>query len=242
MPQAVPLTLTLLPDAFAVCRLAAGAAVPQWAVRSAFFSITRTADELSIVCADASVPADAAADVNVKVERSWRGFKFEGPFAFDQTGILLAAAKPLADAGIGIFVISTFDTDYLLVKDAQLQPAITALVRADHTVREPDQTMAVKFGWRLPNNKRFGAELVASIHGYEAAQDRWIARFERVSGISGDPPPNVTVLIDGLIGKWARIPNEARFGMTLPLKFETLAGRVRYFYAQDPRTQTEGQT
>ncbi len=242
MPQAVTLTLTLLPDVFAVCRLDARAAAPPWAVRSAFFSITRTADELSIVCIESSVPDEAEGDAGagLRVERGWRVFKFEGPFAFDQTGILLAAAKPLAEAGIGIFAMSTYDTDYLLVKEAQLQPAITALARAGHAVREPDALMTVKLGWRLPNNKRFDAEFAASIHGYEAAQDRWIARFERVGAINGAPPPNVIALIEGLIGKWARIPNEARFGMTLPLKFETLAGRVRYFYAQDPRTAEEG--
>jgi uncharacterized protein len=227
------LTLTLLADAFAVCQLSAGSAVPPWAVRAKTFSITRTADELSIVCEAAAVPTEPAD--GLKIEHGWRAFKLEGPFDFGLTGILLSVIKPLGDDGIPIFALSTYDTDYVLVKDAMLQRAITALSRADHTVREPSQGMLVKLGWRLPNNKRFEAHLDAVIQGYEAAQDRWIVTFERVAWITPGLPDNVVARVDALRGQWARVPNEARLGMTLPLKFETLAGRVKFFYTDDPR-------
>lgn len=229
------LTLTLLPENFAVCQLPRDAAVPAWAVRSPFFSITRAADELSIVCHEAAIPDEAQSATGAKIERGWRAFKFEGPLEFSLTGILHSVAKPLADAGVGIFALSTFDTDYVLVKQTQLQPAITALSRADHTVHEPAQPLRVRFGWRLPNNTRFEAAFDARVEAYEAAQDRWIVQFERIAEVTPGLPANVTERLNGLLGKWARVPNEARFGMTLPMKFETLAGKVKFFYDADPR-------
>lgn len=81
-----------------------------------------------MVAPEDSVPAD------VKQERGWRVFEFEGPFEFTLTGILAAAADPLRDAGIGIFAVSTFDTDYLMVKQDDLDRAIAALEGAGHTV------------------------------------------------------------------------------------------------------------
>jgi hypothetical protein len=175
----------------------------------------------------------------IRVERGWRALRFEGTFDFGQTGVLLSVAKPLADAGIPLLALSTFDTDYVFVKEAQLQPAITALSRADHQVREPAELMPVKFGWRLPNNTRFNAHFEARVHAYEATQDRWIVTLERLAWMTENMPANVVERVKALTGKWARIPNEARFGMTLPLKFETLAGRVRFFYDNDPRTAIE---
>lgn len=225
------LTLTLSPDRLAVCRLDAGAAVPAWAVKSAFFSITRTGDELSIVCGEDAAPNDAA----LKIERGWRAFKIEGPLDFELTGVLVAVAKPLADAGIPIFALSTYDTDYVLVKHDRVQPAITALARADHTVNEPLETMLVKFGWRLPNNTRFNAHFQAQLRAYEREQDRWIVTLDKLLWITEGMPAAVTERVAALAGKWARVPNEARFGMTLPLKFETLAGRIKFFYDADPR-------
>jgi hypothetical protein len=229
------LTLTLLPDALAVCQLPAGSAVPQWAVRARFFSITRAPDELSIVCDEGAVPAQDAQTDGAKIECGWRAFKLEGPFDFALTGILLSVIKPLNDDGIPVFTLSTYNTDYVLVKDVMTQRAITALSRADHSVREPSQAMLVKLGWRLPNNRRFETHLDATIRGYEAAQDRWIVTFERVAWITPDLPASVVERVEALRGKWARVPNEARLGMTLPLKFETLAGRVKFFYDADPR-------
>ncbi len=121
-------TLSLLGARLAVCRLGAQADIPAWATRRPFFAITRTADELSIVCAAEDVPAA------VKHDAGWRVFKVEGPFDFALTGVLVSVAQPLADAGIGILAIATYDTDYVLVKEAQVQLAIQALRAQGHTI------------------------------------------------------------------------------------------------------------
>ncbi len=223
-------SLDLSPDRLAICRFDAGSPVPVWAVQAQFFSITRTPQELSIVCTESAVPADLE-----RVERGWRSLRVQGPLDLSLTGVLASLAAPLADAKIPIFALSTFDTDYVLVREETLQPAITALVRADHVVREPEAPMLVKLSWRLPNNTRFGAHFEARAHAYEAEQDRWIVTFENLVWMTSDMPAAVVERVRALLGKWARVPNEARFGMTLPLKFETLAGRPRFFYDTDPR-------
>jgi hypothetical protein len=120
------LTLTLLPGRYAVCRLDPGAPLPDWWDRGTPASVTRTADELSIVC-DEAAPPDGP-----RVERGWRAFKFEGPFPFESTGILASVAGPLAAAGVGIFAFSTFDTDYVMVKERQLDAAVRSLRAAGH--------------------------------------------------------------------------------------------------------------
>ena len=124
------LTLQLLPGTFAVCRLSDQESVAQWNVAgAAFFSVTRTGDELSVVCPDAAVPA------GVQAEPGWRIFKLEGPFAFSETGILLSVIRPLAEAGIGIFALSTFDTDYVMVKQEFAAGTAAALTSAGHQVK-----------------------------------------------------------------------------------------------------------
>ncbi len=120
------LTLILLPERYAVCRLAPDAAIPAWALSGPFCSITRTADELSVVCLDAVVPPEA------QCERGWRAIKFSGPFDFALVGILVAVAEPLAAAGISIFAISTYDTDYILIREAQYDAAIAVLKVQQH--------------------------------------------------------------------------------------------------------------
>ena len=125
-----PLDLDVLPDGFSICRLGPDEAVPDWAGRGALSSVTRTAGELSIVCADAVTPAGAAA------QRGWRALAVAGPLDFSLTGILLSLAEPLARAGISIFAISTHDTDVLLVPGPQLPAAVEALTGAGHRVRE----------------------------------------------------------------------------------------------------------
>jgi len=123
------LNLILLKDRLAICRLMAGETVPEWAsTGGGFYSVTRTADELSIVCDENAVPP------GVKCERAWRIFKIEGPFDFAATGILVSAAAPLAEAGVPIFAISTFDTDYVLVKQEHAGNAVRALESAGHRV------------------------------------------------------------------------------------------------------------
>lgn len=129
--------LTLLPDAMAVCRLPAGqlpagAAPPAWLDGEAFVSLTRTPDETSVVCGAAVVPA------GVRAEFGWRALRVAGPLDFALTGVLLALLRPLAAAGVSVFAVSTFDTDYVLVREAALDAALVALRGAGHRVAEGD--------------------------------------------------------------------------------------------------------
>ena len=122
------LSLTLLPETMAICRLDAGAPIPAWAIRANWWSVTRTPDELSVVCAEAHVPAGAASS------RGWRALQLDGPFPLDQTGILASVTAPLAAARVSVFALATFNTDYVLVPAAQSAAAIDALERAGHSV------------------------------------------------------------------------------------------------------------
>ncbi|MBZ9713462.1 ACT domain-containing protein [Deinococcus multiflagellatus] len=123
-----PQTLSVLPGRYAVVQLPPDAPLPPLA--GAFWSLTRTADELSLVCAEAEVPpGSTAAD-------GWVAFKLHGPFPFHLTGILASVLNPLRDVEVGIFALSTFDTDYVLVKQAQQPEATAALRAAGHTVLE----------------------------------------------------------------------------------------------------------
>ena len=121
--------LSLLPERFAIVRLAPDAPVPSWALQGSWFSITRTAEELSIVTAAGNIPE------GVQKRADWRAWKVHGPFALSEIGVLSALAAPLAGAKISLFVISTFDTDYLLVSAEHLQAAVAALKKAGHRVR-----------------------------------------------------------------------------------------------------------
>jgi len=116
----------LLAEKLAVCRLAPDSPVPGWCVTGAFFCLTRTAEELSIVCEEDRVPDGMPA------EKDWVALKLEGPFPFSMTGVLASFIQPLADGGIPIFAISTFDTDYVLVKNTDLERALQALNEAGH--------------------------------------------------------------------------------------------------------------
>jgi len=122
--------LTVEPWVLAVSRLPPDAPVPDWARRGPFHTVTRTPAELSIVCAATNVPDD------VRSEKDWRCFSVAGPIPFEETGVLLSIAAPLAKAGIGIFAVSTFDTDYVLVPGARLADAMRALEAAGHRVRK----------------------------------------------------------------------------------------------------------
>lgn len=111
-----------MPILLAVVRLNTSSNIPLWAVEGKdFFSITKTQDELSIVCLEDKVPQD------VKVEKGWRCLKVEGPLDFGLTGILSSLAQPLAEARISIFAISTFDTDYIMIKKENLQKTVAIL-------------------------------------------------------------------------------------------------------------------
>jgi hypothetical protein len=120
--------LTVLPGSFAILRLAADAPLPSWASAGDFFSVTRTSDEFSVVCLANQVPSSLTA------ETGWRALKVQGPFALSEIGVLAALAAALAHAKVGLFAISTFATDYLLVNDKSLNAAVAALRAAGHGV------------------------------------------------------------------------------------------------------------
>lgn len=122
------LDLTIEAWELAVSRLPPDAPVPDWALRGVFHAITRTPLELSIVCPAADVPGD------VRSEKGWRCFSLAGPISFEETGVLVSIAAPLAAAGIGIFAVSTFDTDYVLVPGLRLEDAVRALAAAGHRI------------------------------------------------------------------------------------------------------------
>lgn len=126
-------TINLLGDSIAVCRMPPGreVAIPA-RVGSAIWSLTRTPSETSVVCSADLAPPDAV------VESDWSALVVEGPLDFGLTGILVSIAGPLAEAGISIFALSTYDTDYVLVKSDRCQDALRTLEASGHRVRTRD--------------------------------------------------------------------------------------------------------
>ncbi len=124
------LRLTLAPERLAVCRLAPDAPIPPLPLGGALVALTLTPDELSLVLPEDAAPANAI------TEAGWRALRVAGPLDFSLTGVLASLANPLAQAGISIFAISTYDTDYLLVREATLTAALAALRAAGHTITE----------------------------------------------------------------------------------------------------------
>ncbi|MEM7673001.1 MAG: ACT domain-containing protein [Verrucomicrobiota bacterium] len=122
------LTLRVLPHELAICRMDPQSPIPEWVQKSPFFSITRTETELSIVSEPGYQP------VNSQSDRGWNAIAVVGPLDFDLTGILSSLATPLAAVEIPIFVISTFDTDILLVKMEQLSAACQTLKTSGHAI------------------------------------------------------------------------------------------------------------
>ena len=123
------LRMKLRMEVLAVARLGPGEAIPSWATAGRLWSIVRSEEELSIVCAEADVP-----DGVESVERDWRALQLAGPIPFGLTGILASVLNPLAGASIAIFAFSTFDTDYVLVKSLDLERAVEALRGAGHVI------------------------------------------------------------------------------------------------------------
>ena len=127
--------LTIPPQIFSICRLRNDAPVPDWALAGGFFSITRTGEELSVVCPQAHVPE------GIRRDDGWRCLKVEGPLDLSATGVLASLAHPLAKEGISIFAISTYDTDYLLVKEENLERAAKVLSQTGYQIEfKPQRT------------------------------------------------------------------------------------------------------
>jgi uncharacterized protein len=122
--------LTVSPGSLAICRLAPDATVPEWLGQGEFVSLTRTPEELSIVCPQAWVPQ------GVECQRGWTALKVHGPLDFSLTGILASLAAALGKAGVSLFAVSTYDTDYLLVRSEQIEAARGALRAAGHTLAD----------------------------------------------------------------------------------------------------------
>lgn len=125
------LKFRLLPGAYAVVRLAPDAPVPDWAMKGDFNSITRTTDELSIVCPAVNVPPE------VHSPHRWICLKLEGPFPFSQTGVLLSFIEPVSTKNVPIFAISTYDTDYVLIQE-EFAWAIEVLREAGHELKRDE--------------------------------------------------------------------------------------------------------
>lgn len=122
------LDLCVLEGQYAICQLEASAPIPAWTMGEGFVSISRSEEELSIVCYQNRVPPE------IKAERGWRCICLVGPFDFGLTGILASVLLPLAEAQVGIFAVSTYNTDYVLVKARDLDRAMAALEQAGHVV------------------------------------------------------------------------------------------------------------
>ncbi len=173
-PAALP-RLSVLDETFAVCHLDAEAEFPAWAARSEFLSVTRTVNELSVVCAEECVPED------VKCQRDWRALKMEGPLDLSLVGVLAGMLAPLDEAGVPVFVISTHDTDYVLVRSGQLEAAVAALREAGHEFH--------------------GAGSDVLVHPAEAEDEPflWEMLYEAVHWESGlKPPPEKLLAEPGL--------------------------------------------
>ncbi len=124
--------LSLLTGKFAVCRLDKSSPIPDWLKESTFFSVSRTFDELSFVCSQESIPR------NIKCNMDWRCFQVEGPIPRNMTGVLASLTASLATAKIPVFVFSTYDTDYLMVKGTDLDAALKTLRMVGHVItRDP---------------------------------------------------------------------------------------------------------
>lgn len=129
--RARALSLGVASGRWAICRLSPGEPLPAWAGSPGFSCVARTPRELSVLCAEDRVPGGIVA------ERGWSLLELKGPFGFGETGILASLLDPLAAAGVGILALSTYDTDWILVKEERLEEALAALRAAGHDVEGP---------------------------------------------------------------------------------------------------------
>ena len=122
------LSLSSIPDRFAVCQIDHQAKIPDWAFEGEFSFISRTPDELSIICPAKFVPPD------IQYVAGWRGLKIEGPFDFNEIGVLAAITAPLAQGDISLLTVSTYDTDYIFLQEAQFETAGDILEAVGHKI------------------------------------------------------------------------------------------------------------
>lgn len=125
------LTLKLLEERYGVIRLEKGESISKWVFAGEFYSITKTEDELSIVCLEKTIPLNIKEE---KCEIGWRILKIEGPLDFSLVGILAKISTLMADNGISIFAISTYDTDYILIKENNIKKAVNTLIAKGYKI------------------------------------------------------------------------------------------------------------
>lgn len=123
--------LALLPDALMICQLAPEVPIPAWVQGNALLSIVRTPDELSLVCRLQHLPDHSGVRA---VDQPWRALRVQGPLPLDMVGVLHRLLEPLAQAQISIFAVSTYDTDYILVREAEVSAVVQALQADGHTI------------------------------------------------------------------------------------------------------------
>ena len=192
--------------------------MPDWAT----VFVVRNDDALWIACAGEPAPGDC--------ERGWRALKLQPVTA------MAAAAGALDSANVRCLTLIAEDVGYLLVKAEQLELALATLTRVGgiSNVKAQDEHIVVKCAWRAPDERsRFRAVFEAEVIEYDYKQDRWLVRLLTLRAMDADLATRA--LIEAQLGRWAYVPSEARRGLTLPLKFQTLTGQIRYFYARDPR-------
>ena len=120
------LTLQKLDQHLSICRLPGNSQVPSWVPEGGFWSVTRSEEEVSIVCESQYVPD------GIRADPGWKAFRVKGFLEFSLTGVLSSLLQPLADAEISVFAISTFNTDYLLIKDERVEDAQQVLSTVCH--------------------------------------------------------------------------------------------------------------
>jgi len=133
LPQVTDIPLNLLPGRLAVCWLPPDSSFPDWATPGELLAFTQTPEETSVVCAERFVPPE------VKAERGWRTIQVQGPLDFTTVGVLAAISAPLAQAGISIFALSTYETDYVLVREEMLERALWALSQVGFLVNSSER-------------------------------------------------------------------------------------------------------
>lgn len=127
------LVLEVLEATFCVLKLPPTLDMPSVVIQSStFWTISKSESELSIVCDQALLPCLSEVQTRITVEKDWRAFRVSGTLNFSLTGILNKITMPLAEAGISLFAISTFDTDYILVKQEHFERVVSVLESAGH--------------------------------------------------------------------------------------------------------------
>ncbi len=122
------LKLRTIPGQFGICKLKPEESIPSWTTSGNIWSITRRETELSVVCLQENIPKE------INAERNWRMLQIVGPLAFEMVGVLSSLTIPLAERGLSIITLSTYETDLILVKEKSFEVACHTLTKAGHII------------------------------------------------------------------------------------------------------------